>query len=314
VRAELAADAPWAPAGHVVAHTQFAVAPPVRPAHPARPVRQSGTVCDTEFDPRSGRLRRLFGLDVDGPRLELWRAATDNDRGVANDSPDGRSAESRWRERGLDRLVHRVVAVDPNGPVVRVRTGAAGSARSVDVTYRWHLADEVTLRVEVVPSPDWDCTWPRVGVRFDLPPTLRHARWFGTGPHESYPDSARAAVGGRFSADLDQLNVRYSRPQETGHRPQLRTLELADDTHVRLRLRTVPGPGGHRPGFTLTPHTPQEVDRAPHPHELPPPTRTYLFLDDAVHGLGSAACGVDVAPQHSLWPGARAFTVVFATP
>ena len=84
--------------------------------------------------------------------------------------------------------------------------------------------------------------------------------------------------------------------------------------HVRLRLRTVPGPGGHRPGFTLTPHTPQEVDRAPHPHELPPPTRTYLFLDDAVHGLGSAACGVDVAPQHSLWPGARAFTVVFTEP
>jgi beta-galactosidase len=166
----------------------------------------------------------------------------------------------------------------------------------------------------VVPSSDWDCTWPRVGVRFDLPPTLRHARWFGTGPHESYPDSGRAAVVGRFAADLDQLNVRYSRPQETGHRPQLRTLDIADDTRVRLRLRTVPGPGGHRPGFTLTPHTPQEVDRAPHPHELPVPTRTHLLLDDAVHGLGSAACGVDVAPQHSLWPGARAFTVVFAAP
>jgi beta-galactosidase len=314
VRAELAADAPWAPAGHVVAHTQFAVAPPVRPAHPARPVRQSGTVCDTEFDPRSGRLRRLFGLDVDGPRLELWRAPTDNDRGVANDSPDGRSAESHWRERGLDRLVHRLVAVDPDGPVVRVRTGAAGSARSVDVTYRWHLADEVTLRVEVVPSSDWDCTWPRVGVRFDLPPALRHARWFGTGPHESYPDSARAAVVGRFSANLDELNVRYSRPQETGHRPQLRTLEIADDESVRLRVRTRPSPDGHRPGFTLTPHTPHEIDRAPHPHELPPPTHTYLFLDDAVHGLGSAACGADVAPEHSLWPSARAFTVVFAAP
>jgi beta-galactosidase len=314
VRAELTADAPWAPRGHVVSHTQFAVAHPVRPAHPARQVRRSEKVCDTAFGARTGRLRRLHGLDVDGPRLELWRAPTDNDRGVANDSPDGRSAESRWRERGLDRLVHRVVAVDPDGPVVRVRVGPAGSARTVDVTYRWTVADEVTLHVEVVPSPAWDCTWPRVGVRFDLPPTLRQARWFGTGPHESYPDSARAARVGRFSADLDELNVRYSRPQETGHRPQLRTLEIADDGRVRLRLRTVPGPGGHRPGFTLTPHTPHELDRAPHPHELPPPTRTYLFLDDAVHGLGSAACGVDVAPEHSLWPGARSFTVVFTAP
>jgi len=237
-----------------------------------------------------------------------------SDRGVANDSPDGRSAECRWRERGLDRLVHRVVSIDPDGPVARVRTGAAGSARTVDVTYRWTVADEVALRVEVVPSPDWDCTWPRVGVRFDLPATLRRAHWFGTGPHESYPDSARAARVGRFEAGLDELNVRYSRPQETGHRPQLRTLEIADDERVRLRLRTLPGPGGHRPGFTLTPHMPHELDRAPHPHELPAPTRTYLFLDDAVHGLGSAACGVDVAPQHSLWPGARAFTVMFAAP
>ena len=33
------------------------------------------------FDERTGRLRQLFGLEVDGPRLELWRAPTDNDRG-----------------------------------------------------------------------------------------------------------------------------------------------------------------------------------------------------------------------------------------
>ena len=243
VRAELAADAPWAARGHVVSHTQFAVARPARPSHAPRQVRRSDQVCDAEFDERTGALRRLFGLDVDGPRLELWRAPTDNDRGIANDSPDGRSSESRWRERGLDRLVHRVVAVDPDGPVVRVRVGAADSARTVDVTYRWTVTDEVALRVEVVPSPDWDCTWPRVGVRFDLPPTLRRARWFGTGPHESYPDSRRAARVGRFAASLDELNVRYSRPQETGHRAELRTLEVGDDAGVRLRLRTIPGPG-----------------------------------------------------------------------
>jgi beta-galactosidase len=153
-----------------------------------------------------------------------------------------------------------------------------------------------------------------VGVRFGLPPTLRWARWFGTGPHESYPDSRRAARVGEFAASLDELNVRYSRPQETGHRAELRTLEVSDDAGVRLRLRTIPDPAGHRPGFTLTGHTPQELERARHPHELAPPTRTYLYLDDAVHGLGSAACGVDVAPQHSLWPGARAFGMVFTDP
>jgi beta-galactosidase len=117
-----------------------------------------------------------------------------------------------------------------------------------------------------------------------------------------------------FGVGPDELNVRYSRPQETGHRPELRVLEVCDDAGVRLRVRTLPDAAGHRPGFTLAAHTPQEVDRARHPHELPAPTRTHLFLDDAVHGLGSAACGVDVAPEHRLWPGARAFTVVFEDP
>ena len=182
---------------------------------------------------------------------------------------------------------------------------ASASAPRQRADRRRHLplavTDEVTLRVEVVPSPDWDCTWPRVGVRFDLPPELRHATWFGTGPHESYPDST-PLLSGLFAADLDELNLRYSRPQETGHRAGLRTVEIGDDTGVRLRLRTVPGPACRRPGFTLTAHTPHDIDRARHPHELPAPTHTHLFVDDAVHGarvgglrrrrwLRNTACG-----------------------
>ena len=231
VRAELAADTPWAPAGHVVAHTQFAVAPRRATGAP-RPARATvGARCATPSStPRTGRLRRLFGLDVDGPRLELWRAPTDNDRGVANDSPDGRSAESRWRERGLDRLVHRLVAVDPDGPVVRVRTGAAGSARTVDVTYRWHARRRghaagrggalarLGLHLAAGGRP------VRPAADAAARPLVRH-RAARVVPRLG----ARRASSAASAADLDELNVRYSRPQETGHRPQLRTLEIADD-------------------------------------------------------------------------------------
>ena len=131
---------------------------------------------------------------------------------------------------------------------------------------------------------------------------------------ESYPDSRLAARVGRFSAGIDELAVRYSRPQETGHRAELRTLEISDGSGGGLNLRTAPNPNGHRPGFTLSRHTPQQVDRARHPHELGPSERTYLFIDDAVHGLGSRACGIDVLPQHALWPGERRFALVFYEP
>jgi beta-galactosidase len=340
VRAELAADLPWAPAGHVVALTQFALGAPaaavgrgVPVPTGALPVTADGplTLGPATFDPLTGGLLSLHGVEVAGPRLELWRGPTDNDRGGMNGSYElgspeetggrgapGPSSERRWRERGLHRLVHRVqeVTAAADHLVSRVRVSPANSGLTVDVRYLWQLDgdDAVTLTVEAVPSPGWDCTWPRVGVRFDLPATLTRAGWYGTGPHESYPDSATAARVGTFTADVDELNVRYSRPQETGHRPELRRLELSDSDAPRLAVRTTPDLAGHRPGFTLTRWTPQQLDVARHPYELPENDRVYLFLDDAVHGLGSRACGIDVLPKHALWPGARTFTVTFEAP
>ena len=106
----------------------------------------------------------------------------------------------------------------------------------------------------------------------------------------------------------------YGRPQETGHRSDLRRLVLSGRSGPALSVRTEPGPDGHRPGFTLTRHTPQQLDAARHPHELKTDDILHLYLDDAVHGLGSRACGIDVLPQHALWPASRAFSLIFEPP
>lgn len=340
VRVELAADLPWAPAGHLVAVKQFELTKTsARPhaiakvlqATPDRPTGETLVLGPAEFDTRTGRLRRLHGIEVGGPRLELWRGPTDNDRGEHTGSYElgdpaltlgqgvpGPSSEQRWRERGLDRLTHRVeeLSSGPTAFTVRTRVAAANSGLSAEVSYRWVIdttdPDTISLSVGVVPSPNWDCTWPRVGVRFDLPADIDQADWFGTGPAESYSDSKAAARVGVFSSALDDLNVRYSRPQETGHRPDLRQLTLSASGEQRLSLRTEVDVHGHRPGFTLTRHTPQQLDQAGHPHELPDNDRVYLFIDDAQHGLGSRACGLDVLPQHALWPSERAFTLTFS--
>ena len=133
----------------------------------------------------------------------------------------------------------------------------------------------------------------------------------GTGPLESYPDSRRAARVGRFMASVDELNVRYSRPQETGHRSEVRRLVLTGPSGPALSIVTEPGPAGHRPGFTLTRHTPHQLAAAAHPHELVDDGVLHLYIDDAVHGLGSRACGIDVLPQHALWPSSRSFGLIF---
>ncbi|MFT4166822.1 MAG: glycoside hydrolase family 2 TIM barrel-domain containing protein [Microlunatus sp.] len=366
--AELAVDTAWAPAGHVVARAQFDRSPAAT-AVPSTAVittaapttansvelATSGVDSSTEsparsgelavgpavFDTSTGRLMHWYGLEIDGPQLELWRGPTDNDRSSTRGSYElgdptetggegmpGPSSEQRWRARGLDRLTHRVLSIStsdstsPGTLVVKVRSAAAASALFVDTTYTWSIdaefarsaaddSGDLGLRVEINPSPDWDCTWPRIGVRFALPTRVDRAAWFGTGPLESYPDTDHAARVGRFSAGIDELNVVYSRPQETGHRAAFRELELAGEAGTVLQLRSVLGQSGNRPGFTLTRHTPQELDRAAHPYELPKPSHSYLFVDAAVHGVGSRACGIDVLPQHALWPGTFRFDLVF---
>ena len=286
------------------------------------------TLGSAEFDLLTGSIVRIGNTEVRGPQLELWRAPTDNDRGGSGrgsyelGDPEltfgkgipGPSSEERWRRAGLDRLVHRVdkVVASTDTLTTTVRVSAANSGDGIDVTYRWtHDGDGLRLRVELVPTPEWAVTWPRVGVRFVLPVDMTTASWFGTGPNESYPDSMRAALVGRFESAIDDLSVEYSRPQETGHRSEMRELVVGDRHGDRLRVTSVADAHGHRPGFTLTRHTPHEVDAAKHPHELPPSEHVYLYLDERQHGLGSRACGIDVLPQHANWPGARSFDVRF---
>ncbi|QIQ00916.1 glycoside hydrolase family 2 TIM barrel-domain containing protein [Streptomyces liangshanensis] len=318
--ATLAADTAWAGEGHVLATAQLdrsapRPVPPVRPRTDWRP--SDGTLALGIAEFTGGTLTRLAGRPVTGPRLELFRAPTDNDEGTSGEieesdaSVAGISNATLWRRHGLDRLTTRRLAVERTPDALRVldKVSAAHSALSVTVESVWSLEDgELELRVETTPSAGWPTVWPRIGIRFDLPDDdapVDGADWFGLGPLESYPDSMRAARTGRFSSPLRDLSVAYARPQETGHRSQLRRLTLTSAGSGILRVTALPDTRHRRPGFTLSRHTPQQITGAAHPHELPESSTTHLIIDAAQHGLGSRACGPDVWPEFALRPEAR---------
>jgi beta-galactosidase len=332
--AALAQDAPWADAGHVLAAAQAALSP--APAiRPSRPTLEHEPELDAtapfSLGPAAfagGRLTSLAGSAVAGPRLELWRAPTDNDGGNhagsydVSDPMEGRglgvpgvSYEEQWREAGLDRLRSRVVSLRRTATVFerRTRWAAADSREAVTLDERWQAdGDSVTLSLQLIPTSRWKIVWPRFGVRFDLPVDVDRAEWFGTGPGESYPDSRRGVLVGRYEAGIDELTFPYAWPQESGHRSDLRRLELASNGAGWLRIDAQEDARGRRPGFTLARHTAQQVDAAGHQHELPEPEASHLYLDAAQNGLGSRACGPDVWPDALLRPEARTIAVRFA--
>ena len=329
VAATLSAEMSWAPAGHVIAAAQAALPTPVaahrrsRRGEAHRDIAGRSALGPAEFE--DGRLVSLAGMPVSGPRLELWRAPTDNDGGNhlgsydVSDPMEGRglgvpgpSYAAQWREAGLDRLSSRLVELRRTTTTLerRTRWAAADTRVAVTLDERWELdGDAVLLELELIPTSRWEIVWPRLGVRFDLPLSIDRADWFGTGPGESYPDSRRGVLVGRYGAGIEHLTFPYAWPQESGHRSELRSLDLASEGRGWLRVDAEEDTRGRRPGFTLARHTAQQIDLARHQHELAEPVASYLYLDAAQNGLGSRACGPDVWPDALLRPEARSLSL-----
>jgi beta-galactosidase len=313
VRALLAGDAPWADAGHEVAWAQTQVASGHR-AH--RGAGNGGAPTSTGdgmlqlgpgvFDPDTGNLLCVGRLPVDAPRLELWRAPTDNDTTSDSDS-DGHE----WRRIGLHRLRHRLIEVrsDDAGLVVRSHVGTAATDFGFRATYRWTGAgDCLSLTMDVEPvGGDWPVTLGRVGVVLTVPATLGTVEWFGRGPGEAYRDTCAAARVGRFRYPVDELQTPYVYPQENGNRMDVRWATLTDHRGEGIRI------DGH-PTFDLTARrwTNADLDAAQHTTDLRPRDRVYINLDAAHQGIGSASCGPGVLPQHQLHASRFTLQVSFA--
>ncbi|WP_377272458.1 glycoside hydrolase family 2 TIM barrel-domain containing protein [Peterkaempfera sp. SMS 1(5)a] len=314
VSAVLAEGTAWADAGHEVAWAQFPAAPaPTRPAlrPTAVPHREPAVLRlgPGSFDPVTGLLRTLGGLTVLGPRLDVWRAPTDNDE-MTLARPQDRLA-GQWRRLGLHRMRHRTdaVRVEDGELLVRTRVAPAATDAGLRTVYRWS-SDGVRLRllVEVEPEGEWPVPLPRVGVRLAVPAALGRVRWFGGGPGEAYPDSRRAARIGSWESTVDALQTPYVMPQENGSRTGVRKASLYDGAGGGLRIEG-------EPEFALTARrwTTEQLAAARHTADLEPdPEWIHLNLDHAHHGLGSASCGPGVLPAHRLTVAPFRFAVTFS--
>jgi beta-galactosidase len=321
VSAALAADETWAVAGHEVAWGQGLLAPAARPALPARAaaVVQADTITlgAGRFDARTGALTRLGDLELDGPRLDIWRAPIDNDLLNAFGEPQ----IAAWLRAGLDRMHHRILAVSPgeSGLVVAARLAAAGSSCGLGVVYRWSApeggdadgdGDQTRLRLEVAVTldGDWSVPIPRLGVAMSLPGDDAEIEWLGLGPGEAYRDSRAAARVGRFRSTVAAIQTPYVRPQENGNRHQARRARITTPDGNSLLIC-----GDPVIDLTVRPWSTAALAAAGHRHDLRPGGRIHLHLDHAHHGLGSASCGPALPAPHVLAATPTAFSVEFST-
>ena len=214
-------------------------------------------------------------------RPDFFRALTDNDRGYLNFAPALADIHPlyQWRRTTAQTVARSVKARStPSGVEVTVNW-AAPFVSGVSTVYLFSPAGEVTVKHS---ARGLFLPMLKVGVRLGIKSDFDRAEWYGRGPHETYCDRKTGAKIARHAMTVEQLEHRYMRPQENGHRTDVRSLEISDCSGFGIRIDAMDIPFGFNLGF----YNPEKLDKAKHLYELEKDGYLTLCLDAAQRGVG----------------------------
>lgn len=242
----------------------------------------------------------ILPYGVLAPVLSLWRAPTDNDR-------IGHIATkwNRWGLRNLERSDCVVSQTSKRVIITNIWLTSAGielkHAQTITpVASGFRVKESVTLPKSLVDVA-------RVGTNFELRGELSDLTWFGSGPHETYPDRKIARID-RYISTVAEQYTPYVRPQENGGHHGVRWFELTNAIGKGLRIQLT------KPlQVSVTPNRAIDLADATHDVEIKACGNTVVHIDAAHRGVGTAACGPDTLPQYLIKSGLHTWEWVVTT-
>ncbi|MCX7012607.1 MAG: DUF4981 domain-containing protein [Candidatus Sumerlaeota bacterium] len=312
-------DAPWAARGHEVAWEQFRLPfeaphdalraddmPPLEIDESEAHVTIRGAGFTLVFDKTEGTIASFqhggANLLTTGPKLNAWRAPTNNDEGKGRDQEQPLARQ--WREAGLDRLGHQVREVRtrrlaPQAVRIEARTRAAAPDRPQGIdcvsVFTVYGSGDVVIDAEFLPGAGMPFL-PRLGLTMEIPGDFDAFAWYGRGPHETYSDRKQGARVGVWRGTVDEQYVPYIYPQENGNKTDVRWVALTNPAGEGLLVCSAAS-GAH---MEVSAHhfTAADFEKARHTIDLKRRDEIVLNLDYRQCGLGGAACGPGPLPQH----------------
>ena len=246
------------------------------------------------FAYRFDRRGMLCSAVVDGEEqlvapvmLGTYRAMTDNDAKMA---PfwDSRTV---WQGENMDKVFPKTYDCHIEDGRFIVSGSLSGVSRRPYLRYTQTFTVDKTGRMTVTMNATRaeNSFWlPRLGFEFTLPASAEAFRYYGFGPYESYCDSFHHARQTWHESSAEVEYVPYIRPQEHGNHFGTKALEIG-----KLRFE-----GDFE--CNVSHYDILQLQRAKHTNELERDGNVHLRVDYKVSGLGSAACGPNLAEQYQL--------------
>ncbi|MCR4909268.1 MAG: DUF4981 domain-containing protein [Lachnospiraceae bacterium] len=247
------------------------------------------------------------------PRPNFWRAPTQNDNGnlmafrqgfwknASNYQTHIRPGESPFDPESEARR-YPVIRENPDYAEVSWKKYLPSPGLSfVTTTYRIFKDGRVRVILDYEPEESLP-PMPEFGFLFKLDKEYDRVVWYGLGPEENYCDRTEGARLGVYERRVPEMAAQYVVPQETGNRSGVRWGRVLDKNGRGLEFRFVSA-GADKDGmdFSALFYTPDQLEEAAHPYELPSVHFTVVRLSMKQMGVGGDdAWGAPVLPQYML--------------
>ena len=136
---------------------------------------------------------------------------------------------------------------------------------------------------------------PEFGVMFKFDADYNQVTWYGMGPEETYVDRCKGAKLGIYKNKVEDNMAKYLVPQECGNKVGVRWATVTDRKGRGMMFV------GDQIEFSALPYTPQEMENAMHPYELPQVHYTVVRVSKQQMGIaGDDSWGAKTHSEYLL--------------
>ncbi|MCL7754011.1 glycoside hydrolase family 2 TIM barrel-domain containing protein [Polaribacter sp. Z022] len=162
----------------------------------------------------------------------FWRPPTDNDlgNGMDNWAKNWQKASYNYTSTLVTKPTKTI-----NGVSFKVAYKLPKNEANVIVNYILNSLGELKINYSYKPNKKDLPNLPRIGMYLSLSKNFKNVSWYGKGPNESYWDRKSGQKIGIYSGKTNEQFHRYSRPQETGNKTDVRWMQVSSE-NIHLKV------------------------------------------------------------------------------